>query len=217
MLLMPYFLSALSVRNCYEKQEVAHAERTASAVRRNAKAFRSWVAGEARLRLLTWKPGAMIGWEFCVWCKRLRSHASPVELELGALCHRRRGRFPLLHTQRRNSRVCADLPDWGVDLDLRVLLGSVVPFDVLASVPEVTRVDVPTGVPDGLAVLLPRGPVHQGSAGGGQAAHEHESSEQQEQDATVAERGTSLTVFGRWLWPIRQEQQPPARESQIDL
>ena len=41
--------SALTVRNCQEKQEVGFPERTAFAVRGNAKAFRSWVAGEARL------------------------------------------------------------------------------------------------------------------------------------------------------------------------
>ena len=47
-------VSALTVGSCCEEQEVAHPERTAFAVCRNAKAFRSWIAGEARLVLIAW-------------------------------------------------------------------------------------------------------------------------------------------------------------------
>ncbi len=51
-------VSALSIQNCHEKQEVACPERTAFAVRRNAKAFRSRVAGEARLVKIALQAGA---------------------------------------------------------------------------------------------------------------------------------------------------------------
>jgi len=46
-----------TIRDRDEKQEVVHTERTAFAVRRNAKAFRSWVVGKAYLGAIVPRAG----------------------------------------------------------------------------------------------------------------------------------------------------------------